>query len=189
MRQLQIKKQQEEQQKQVLSILMMRFGLNPYRAIPVAKRWLEKNSDRNWSDLAEMLAEGKITFKKEQLKEVNLPDLPKIVNLMKSETEGIELKNRRHKFKLYKKTFLGFEAVEWLIETAKMSRFEAINFGQMLIDRDIIYSVANNNNTFQDDNSLYGFCEEEKEIYPEEIALPVITFERGFDWGDISPIG
>lgn len=178
-----IRKKQDEQQKQVLSILMMRFGLNPYKAIPVAKRWLEKNQAKNWSDLNQMLQQGKITYKKGKLQEVRVEDLIEIVNRMKSETQGIEIKDRWYKFRLHKQTFTGSEAVEWLTKEAKMSRSEAIQFGQMLLDRGIVKQIVTGN-TFEDKNLCYRFDRDETQTSSDGIEIKN-TLESGFDWGDI----
>lgn len=195
MKQVLLKRSQAEREKEVLSILMMRFGLNPYVAIPAAKRWLEKNRDKNWADLEEMLREGKLTFKKGKIKEVKVQDLVKVVSLIRSETGGIEIKNRWHNFRLYKNSFVGSELVEWLTERAKMSRQEAIRFGKMLVDRGIIHHVHDEHH-FEDKELYYRFYQDETEACKditencrEKAKIAPKSFDRGFDWGDILPIG
>ena len=44
----------------VLGVLLMRFDLTPYSAIPAAEAQLARRTDKTWKDLAEYLIEGKV---------------------------------------------------------------------------------------------------------------------------------
>lgn len=156
MQQLTVKQDRKIEQ-QVLSILAFRFGLNPYRAISAVKRWLASDRTRNWQDLLIMLKAGRITFKQGRLQVVNQKKLLQLIACLQSETAGIKLKKRWHNFKLYQKTFSGDRLVEWLIATAKMTKVEAIHFGQILINCGII-SPLDNSYYFRETDSYYQFA-------------------------------
>ncbi len=173
-------------QQEVLSILMMRFGLDPYRAIPVTRRWLELNPDKDWNNLKEKLLKGEVTFKQGKLKNIKTTEIIELIDRMRDDNGGIEIKNRWYNFKFYRKTFLGSEAVEWLQKQEKISKQEAIKLGQILIDREIIHHV-HNEHSFSDKDLLYRFYRDEKDAMQDGIEIKEISTARGFDWGDVLP--
>lgn len=167
MKQLQLKKKQEEQERQVLSLLMMRFELNPYSAITVAKKWFKTNPEGKWSDLLLMLQQGKIIYKKGILKEIEIEYLVKLVNRIRSKQEGITLKNKWVNFKLYRQSFLGSQAVKWLIEVARLSKAEAIAIGRLLISCGIVTAIEGNYD-FEDRDLHYCFYQKSTQLSLEE---------------------
>lgn len=162
MQQLKVKQNRQTEQ-QVLSILAIRFGLNPYLAIPIVKRWLARNTTKSWQELLIMLQTGKITLKEGKLQEVSQKKILQLIACLQSETAGIQLKKRWYNFKLYQKTFKSSQLIEWLITTAKMTKIEAINFEKVLIDCGII-SPLDNNYSFQETDSYYQFYSEPSQI-------------------------
>jgi len=168
-------------QQEVLSLLMMRFGLDPYGAIPVTKRWLEQNPERNWHNLKEQLLKGQVTFKKGRLRKIKPSEIIELISRMKDEDRGIKLKNRWYNFKFYRETFTGSEIVKWLMETEKINRQEAIILGQILIDRQILHQIQAEHTFSDGKNLLYRFAS-------EDIEVRELSSERGFDWGDMLPI-
>ena len=73
---------------------------------------------------------------------------------------GVEIKNRRHKLKLYQKCFLGNEAVDWLCRHLKISRVNAVLIGQKLIKAKLITHVSKGHD-FEDKGFLYRFTNQE----------------------------
>jgi potassium efflux system protein len=70
---------------------------------------------------------------------------------------GIDIKDRRWKHKNYIMTFLGNEAVDWLMRTLLIqNRNEAIEIAQIMMDRSIIHHV-NFVEVFSDKPTLYRF--------------------------------
>ena len=61
-----------------------------------------------------------------------------------------------NKLKLYPNCFVGNEAVSWLSDRLKISREEAIEVGQRLIDENWIHHVTHEQ-PFQDGNFFYRF--------------------------------
>jgi len=89
-------------------------------------------------------------------------DIQVLVKAMQ-EPEGVEIKDRRHRMNLYPCCFVGSEAVEWLMRTQDCTREEAINIGQLLVDRGIIHEVTNEH-PFRDDYFFYRLYADEQSV-------------------------
>jgi potassium efflux system protein len=74
--------------------------------------------------------------------------------------DGVSITDRRHLLTVYPKCFLGREAVDWMTRTEGLTRGEAVNLGQLLIDRDIIHHVLDEHG-FADRNLFYRFRTDE----------------------------
>ncbi len=82
---------------------------------------------------------------------------------------GLKIKTRRYKLKLYHRCFIGNEAIDWMVENLKIERAKAIKLGQRLIDKKIIHHVTNNH-SFKDESLFYRFFEDEdKSIWTDDI--------------------
>lgn len=87
---------------------------------------------------------------------------------MRSE-EGVEIKTRRHKLKLYQRCFVGNEAVDWITERTKLSREDAITLGQKMIDKGLFHHVLDEHK-FKDEELFYRFnADEGKSIWNSSI--------------------
>jgi len=177
----------DKAQQEVLSILMMRFGLDPYGAIPIGRKWLERNPNENWQSLKDQLIKGEVTFKQGKLKTIKAAEIATLVDRMRDENIGIEIKNRWSNFRRYRNTFIGSEAIEWLMRMERICRKEAVLLGQILIDRGIINNL-NDDRAFNNGESLYRFYQDEKDAVAGDIELQEISIDRGFDWGDVLTI-
>ena len=83
--------------------------------------------------------------------------------------QGVEIKTRRHKLKLYPRSFLGNEAVDWIVKKVKVSRPDAIALGQKMLDKEIFYHVTNEH-PFKDEPLFYRFNEDKgKSIWNSSI--------------------
>ncbi|MEO1670839.1 MAG: hypothetical protein AAFR77_08660 [Cyanobacteria bacterium J06631_2] len=78
---------------------------------------------------------------------------------MRSE-KGVEIKTRRYKLKLYQRSFLGNEAVDWIANKVKVSRQDAIALGQKMMDKQIFHHVTQDNQ-FKDEPLFYRFNEDQ----------------------------
>ncbi|MEL6581532.1 MAG: hypothetical protein AAFQ14_17465 [Cyanobacteria bacterium J06621_12] len=78
---------------------------------------------------------------------------------MRSE-KGVEIKTRRYKLKLYQRSFLGNEAVDWIANKVKVSRQDAIALGQKMMDKQIFHHVTRDNQ-FKDEPLFYRFNEDQ----------------------------
>ncbi len=86
-------------------------------------------------------------------------DLDKLVKAMCSD-DGLEIRDRRYRFNFYPACFVGSEAVDWLVKTQNYQREEAIELGQILIERGIIHHVTDEH-PFKDGYFFYRFYMDE----------------------------
>lgn len=86
-------------------------------------------------------------------------DIEALVRAMR-EPGGVEIEDRRHRMNLYPRCFVGSEAVEWLMQTQNCSREDAIDLGQLLVERGIIHHVLDEQ-PFRDDYVFYRFYVDE----------------------------
>lgn len=83
--------------------------------------------------------------------------------------QGVEIKTRRHKLKLFQRCFLGNEAVDWIAKKTKLSREDAVAMGQKMIDKGIFHHVLDEHK-FKDEELFYRFHEDEgKSIWNSSI--------------------
>lgn len=83
---------------------------------------------------------------------------------------GIKIKTRRYKLKLYHHCFLGNEIVDWIVEKLKISRTDAVKLGQKMIDKKIFHHVVDEHQ-FKDEPLFYRFYEDEnKNIWTDKIV-------------------
>ena len=105
------------------------------------------------------------TTQKKKSDKVNLRDL---IATMRGR-DGLDIKTRRHQLKLYKRCFVGSEAVDWLVNQLNISRAKAVAVGQKLIDKKVIHHVSDEH-TFKDEFLFYRFYEdEEKSLWTDKI--------------------
>ena len=82
-------------------------------------------------------------------------NLRKLVAQMRSE-DGVEIKDRWYRLKLYSQCFVSSEAIVWLREFFQISTDEAIDIGQRLIEEDWLHHVCDDHN-FRDGYFFYRF--------------------------------
>lgn len=73
--------------------------------------------------------------------------------------QGVTIKTRRYKLKLYQRCFLGNEAVDWIIKKVKVSREDAIALGQKMLEKGIFEHVTDDHQ-FKDEPLFYRFNED-----------------------------
>lgn len=69
---------------------------------------------------------------------------------------GVETKTRRYRFNPYPDSFIGSEAVTWLVRHQNCTRVSATQLGQALLDRGYIRHITGER-PFEDDYVLYQF--------------------------------
>ncbi|MDJ0728793.1 MAG: DNA repair protein [Crocosphaera sp.] len=70
-------------QHNVLSILLMRFDVEPSEGIKIAQKWLQEHSQENWGTILRLLKSNNLTLVNRELKPVTKflsSDQPKIVH-------------------------------------------------------------------------------------------------------------
>ena len=94
----------------------------------------------------------------ERIAAINIESLVKTMQ----EPGGVEIQDRHHHMNLYPRCFVGSEAVEWLMQTQNCTREDAIQLGQLLVDRGIIHHVSDEQ-PFRDGYIFYRFYADEQE--------------------------
>ena len=82
---------------------------------------------------------------------------------------GIEIKARHYQLKLYKRCFVGSEAVDWLVNYLNISRPKAVAIGKKLVDKKVIHHVSDEH-SFEDGPLFYRFYEDEgKSLWTDKL--------------------
>ena len=85
------------------------------------------------------------------------------------EKGGVEIKARHYHLKLYKRCFVGSEAVDWLVKHLNISRTKAVAIGKKLIDKKVIHHVTDEH-SFEDASLFYRFYEDEgKSLWTDKL--------------------
>ncbi|MEN9215154.1 MAG: DEP domain-containing protein [Gloeomargarita sp. DG02_3_bins_56] len=72
--------------------------------------------------------------------------------------DGVEVQDRRYQFQTYPQSFVGSEAVEWLMRTQGLSRKPAVQVGQELLELGLI-AHSTGEHPFRDGNYFYRFAQ------------------------------
>ncbi|MGD1917719.1 MAG: DEP domain-containing protein [Pleurocapsa sp.] len=126
--------------------------------------WME-NQRYKQKDILEVLGGEKSSEQESSRKstskstsDISRISIRQIAAQMRSE-QGVEIKTRRYKLKLYQRCFLGNEAVDWIVGKIKVSRTDAVKIGQKMIEKGIVNHVTNDH-SFKDENLFYRFNED-----------------------------
>ncbi len=165
-----------QNQNAVFSILMMRFKLDPYTAIPVTKEWFKKHPNKNWQDLKEYLIDGEVVFKNNQLHDLDEIELKILIQKMRG-ANGLKIKDRWFHFKLYRKCFTGTEAVKWLMNHKNITQEEAIQLGKILVKKKIIHHVHDEHN-FKNGFLFFRFYEDEMAVESSKAVMDAFEEEE-----------
>jgi len=93
-------------------------------------------------------------------------DLAALVEAIR-ETSGL-IKNNRQKLRVYPKSIIGTELVDWLCDYLNCSRKDAVKVGQSLIDQGWLHHTWDKHE-FKDEELLYRFYEDDR------LSLPFVT--------------
>ena len=86
-------------------------------------------------------------------------DLEKLIAEMRS-ANGLKISDRNYYLNLYPVCFVGSEAVDWLVQKQNYKREEAIEIGQILLEKGIIHHVTDEH-SFKDAYLFYRFYVDE----------------------------
>jgi small-conductance mechanosensitive channel len=124
----------------------------------VAPVWLRQQlSPQEWEDLQTskippVLPEPKIQAEY---------DWKAIVEKMRG-SDGVDIRDRRFSFRVYRQCFLGSDAVNWLMKQEQATREEAILMGQLMVEQDLIHHVLDEHG-FEDSPLFYRFRADENQ--------------------------
>jgi small-conductance mechanosensitive channel len=124
----------------LITTLLQQYGVKPTETTP------EKPTELG--ELSSYPTMGNLS-----LDTLNAIEIERIIAKMK---HHIEIKQRRYRLINYDNCFISSEAIDWLMESQKWTREEAIDFGQILIDRGVIKNVTDFPH-FEDGYYFYQF--------------------------------
>jgi len=90
---------------------------------------------------------------------LNEIDLDELVIAMRGEN-GLEILDRRYHLSFFPTCFVGCKAIDWIVEREGYQREQAVELGQMLVERGIIHHVTDEH-PFQDSYLFYRFYADE----------------------------
>jgi len=83
-----------------------------------------------------------------------------LVRRMQHPQTGLHIADRMYHFKIYKRCFIGHQAVDWLVKNENISRSEAVELGEQLRQKFFFKHVVNDH-TFKDKYLFYRFVHHE----------------------------
>jgi len=75
-------------------------------------------------------------------------------------SEKLEIGSHRQQLRIYKKCFVGSEAVTWIEENLHISRPEAVKFGRKCLEKNLFAHVLGEDDFEDDEKKLYRFRED-----------------------------
>ncbi len=88
-------------------------------------------------------------------------ELEALAQRMRSPEDGVRIADRRHLLQTYARCFVGREAVEWLREHEAISREEAVEVGNLMLERGLLHHVLDEH-PFEDSGLFYRFRADER---------------------------
>lgn len=95
---------------------------------------------------------------------------------MQDPTKGVEVKDRKYRFKTYPSCFVASELVDWCEKNMHISREEAVELGQRLLKEDKIHHVTNGWRVFKDDFLFFRWSTSETKRSVLGFSLSVVIF-------------
>lgn len=91
----------------------------------------------------------------------NIADFSRTYEAMRDTRTGVPVADRRYRLKLYPRTFVGSEAVLWMVKNLRLSQMAAIVLGQEMINAGVFHHVCHAH-TFKDEYLFYRWEEDEQ---------------------------
>ncbi len=146
-------------QGKIISLLLMKFQIPTGKSFEMSQKWLEQNKQESIETLYLSLKNGLIKIEGDNLINLYSREITNLVNKIRGEN-GLEIKDRIYLFKTYPKCFIGNELIQFLINYSQITKSEAIELGQSLIDQKIIHHVTDDHD-FKDGYLFYRFYVDE----------------------------
>ncbi|KAK1863880.1 hypothetical protein I4F81_006433 [Pyropia yezoensis] len=91
----------------------------------------------------------------------NIADFSRTYEAMRDTRTGVPVADRRYRLKLYPRTFVGSEAVLWMVKNLRLSQMAAIVLGREMINAGVFHHVCHAH-TFKDEYLFYRWEEDEQ---------------------------
>lgn len=89
-----------------------------------------------------------------------IDDFPAMYGAMRDPKTGIIVADRRFRFRVFTKSFLGNEAISWIAKYKRVTRDEALIIGQEMMDAGVFHHVCKEH-SLSDDYLFYRFQEDD----------------------------
>jgi hypothetical protein len=128
--------------------------------------WMEDNRYQPDGKPTSVVSETKTPSSSQNLDRISLKQLA----VEMRGDNGLKIKARRQKLKLYHHCFLGNESIDWIVERLKISRQDALKLGQKMIEKKLFHHIVDEHQ-FKDEPLLYRFYEDEqKNLWTDKIV-------------------
>ena len=95
---------------------------------------------------------------------------------------GVPLSDRRYLWRVYRDCFVGREAVDWLTMELELSRDEALELGQLLVEKGLVHHVLDEHG-FEDGNLFYEFSDDGASATPAPLRAGAALSANPVDEG------
>ncbi|MEO1131852.1 MAG: hypothetical protein AAFX40_04000 [Cyanobacteria bacterium J06639_1] len=119
---------------------------------------MQDRPDWRWEELRAWVLDGDANYAERQLVPAPLSTTEELAVLRSQMlgANGLDIRDRRYRLRVYPECFVGHEGVDWLVQTQLLSRAEAVRVGRRLVRRNIISHVLNDQD-FADEFYFYRF--------------------------------
>lgn len=145
----------DEMKNKVLGLFLMKFKLSPVNSFGVLEKWFHDYPNQTWEFLYHSLKNGLIRWENGEIISLYNEKIINLVNDIRGDN-GIEIKDRNYKLRIYPQCFIGNNAVEWMCNKYNISIPEALKLGQQLIEEKIIHHVTDDHD-FKNAYLFYRF--------------------------------
>ncbi len=90
-----------------------------------------------------------------------IPDFNNVYAKMRNPVSGVNIADRRHNFRSYRKCFIGTESVDWMTKNLQVDRETAVDYGKRLMNAGIITHVTQSE-PFEDGYFFFRFQEDDE---------------------------
>eukprot|EP00168_Porphyra_purpurea_P017976 TRINITY_DN648_c0_g1_i1.p1 TRINITY_DN648_c0_g1~~TRINITY_DN648_c0_g1_i1.p1 ORF type:complete len:613 (+),score=161.37 TRINITY_DN648_c0_g1_i1:1623-3461(+) len=91
----------------------------------------------------------------------NIADFARTYEAMRDLRSGVPVADRRYRLKTYPRTFVGSEAVSWMVKNLRLSHSSAMELGQGMVNAGVFHHVCHAHN-FKDEYLFYRWEEDEQ---------------------------
>lgn len=150
----------QDVQEKLLGLILMRFKISPSQSLDMVQEWLNNHQGEDIFFLLQCFKNQLVRIDDNAIIDLYALNLTKLVNDMRLSDGELKIENRRYRLLTYDLCFVGTEAIEWMQNRYGISKAEAINLGQQLIDAKIIHHVTDEHD-FKDGELFYRFYVDE----------------------------
>ncbi len=142
------------------ALLCLEYQFSIGEADRAVDEWIKNNFKKSNSEIQRYIQLGLITVEDKKLISSVILTREEAVALAEElkSSQGIEVKDRRYRLKVYKNCFIGSELVSWLVANKDVTEKEAVVLGQNLFEHNLIAHACRDHD-FKNDFLFYEFVD------------------------------